>query len=224
MVKYVRVRAVGRIDRGNVTLGPDASSGPIFSTQAGMATAQLQEGTLMYKRLLALLFGVALIALDTAHAAEQGAPVTNPLDAIPEKMPFNTPYGAPILARQAETAIEAAVAEATKRGWQLNVAVVDSGANLVAFVRMDGAQIGSISIAEHKARAAVKYRRPTRVFEDAIQNRDIKYIMTLDDIIASRGGIPLIEDGRIIGAIGCSGGTGSQDEVVCTAGASTINK
>jgi glc operon protein GlcG len=178
----------------------------------------------MYMRLLALLFGVALIALDTAHAAEQGAQATNPLDAIPEKMPFNTPYGAPIQERPAQTAIQAAVAEGTKRGWPLNVAVVDSGGNLVAFVRMDGAQLGSISIAEHKARAAVKFRRPTRAFEDAIQKSDIKYIMTLDDIIASRGGIPLIEDGRIIGAIGCSGGTGSQDEAVCTAGAATINK
>jgi len=178
----------------------------------------------MYTRLLALLFGVALIALDTAQAAEPGAPATNPLDAIPDKMPFNTPYGPPILARPAETAIQAAVAEATKRGWQLNVAVVDSGANLVAFMRMDGAQIGSIGIAEHKARAAVKFRRPTKVFEDAIQKSEIKYILTLDDIIASRGGIPLIEDGRIIGAIGCSGGTGSQDEVACTAGAATINK
>ncbi len=69
------------------------------------------------------------------------------------------------------------------RGWPENIAVVDSGANLVAFVRMDGAQLASI---------------------------------------ASRGGIPLIEDGRIIGGIGCSGGTGSQDEMVCTAGAGTI--
>ena len=178
----------------------------------------------MDTRLLALSFGVALIALGNAHAAEQGAPPTSPLDVVPEKMPFNTPYGSPILMERAQAAIQAAVAEANKRGWQLNVAVVDPGANLVAFVRMDGAQIGSISIAEHKARAAVKYRRPTRVFEDAVQKSDIKYILTLDDIIASRGGIPLVEDGHIIGAIGCSGATGSQDEVICTAGASTINK
>jgi len=117
----------------------------------------------------------------------------------------------------------AAVAEANKRGWPLNVAVVDSGGNLVIFARMDGAQLGSIAIAEHKARAAAKYRRPTRIFEDAVQ-KGIVYITTLDDMIASRGGIPLIEDGKIIGAIGCSGATGSQDEVVCTAGAGTINK
>ena len=112
-------------------------------------------------------------------------------------------------------AIQAAVAEANKRGWPLNIAVVDSGGNLVTFVRMDGAQIGSIAIAEHKARASAKFRRPTRVFEDAVQH-GVAYIATLDDVVASRGGIPLIEDGKIIGAIGCSGATGSQDEVVCS--------
>jgi len=114
-----------------------------------------------------------------------------------------------------------AVAEANKRGWPLNVAVVDSGANLVTFVRMDGAQIGSIAISEHKARAAAKYRRPTKAFEDAMQ-QGRSYLATLDDIVASRGGIPLVEDNKIVGAIGCSGATGSQDEVVCMAGATAI--
>jgi glc operon protein GlcG len=131
--------------------------------------------------------------------------------------------GAPISLQKAEEAIHAAVAEANKRGWQLNIAVVDSGGNLVTFSRMDGAQLASISIAEHKARASAKFRRPTRFFEDAVQ-RGIAYIATLDDIVASRGGIPLIEDSKLIGAIGCSGATGSQDEVVCSAGAATINK
>ena len=121
-------------------------------------------------------------------------------------------------------AIAAATAEAEKRGWALNVAIVDSGANLVAFARMDGAQLGSIAISEHKARVAVKFRRPTKAFEEGIQKSDYKYQLTLDDIIASRGGIPLIEDGKLIGAIGCSGGTGSQDEAACMVGAATINK
>src|SRR5208282_2090872 len=112
----------------------------------------------------------------------------------------------------------------TKHDWQANIAVVDSGANLVAFLRLDGAQLASIPIAEHKARAAVKFRRPTKFFEEGIQKSDNKYILTLDDVIASRGGIPLIEDGKLIGAVGCSGATGSQDEVVCLAGAATINK
>ena len=70
----------------------------------------------------------------------------------------------------------------------------------------------------------MKYRRPTKVFEEGIQKAGLNYLMTLDDVIGSRGGIPLIEDGKIIGAIGCSGGTGSQDEVGCMAGAATVNK
>jgi uncharacterized protein GlcG (DUF336 family) len=157
-------------------------------------------------------------------AAQQPAPPPYPLDAIPDKMPFNTPYGPPISLSRAQAAIEAAKAEAEKHGWPLDIAIVDSGANLIAFARMDGAQLASIAVSEHKAKAAASFRRPTRVFEEGLQKSDYKYILTLDGVIASRGGIPLIEDGKLIGAIGCSGGTGSQDEVVCLAGAATINK
>jgi uncharacterized protein GlcG (DUF336 family) len=139
-------------------------------------------------------------------------------------MPFSNPYGPPITAQRAQSLIQAAAAEASKRGWAMNIAVVDSGANLVAFLRMDGAQLASIAIAEHKARAAAKYRRPTKALEDAVQKFDFKYLLTLDDVVASRGGIPLIEDGKLIGAIGCSGGTGSQDEATCAAGAAGVNK
>jgi uncharacterized protein GlcG (DUF336 family) len=155
--------------------------------------------------------------------AQQPAALPN-LDLIPEKMPFSEPYGPPIGAQRAQTLIQAAAAEATKKGWPLNIAVVDSGANLVAFLRMDGAQLASISVAEHKARTAVKWRRPTKFFEDGVQKSDLKYLMTLDDVVASRGGIPLIENGNVIGAIGCSGGTGSQDEAICMAGAAAVNK
>jgi glc operon protein GlcG len=152
-----------------------------------------------------------------------GAQQANPLDVIPDKMPNATPYGAPISLARAQGAIAAAMGEAEKRGWALNVAVVDSGANLVAFARMDGAQLGSIAVSQHKARTAVKFRRPTKAFEEAIQKGNY-YALTLDDIVASRGGIPLIEDGKLIGAIGCSGGAGSQDEAACMVGAATINK
>ena len=174
-----------------------------------------------WQLLTALLVGLTGVIGTDLRAQQPPAPN---LDAIPEKMPFSTPYGAPIGAQRAKELIEASVTEATKKGWSVNIAVVDSGANLVAFLRMDGALLGSISIAQHKARTAVKYRRPTKAFEDAVQKSDLKYILSLDDVIASRGGIPLIEDGKIIGAIGCSGGTGSQDEAVCTVGASLINK
>jgi uncharacterized protein GlcG (DUF336 family) len=166
----------------------------------------------------------AILTALLASCGAAGAEQANPLDVIPDKMPFSTPYGAPISLASAQAAIAAATAEAEKRGWALDVAVVDSGANLVAFTRMDGAQLASIPISEHKARVAAKYRRPTKVFEDNIQRSDYKYQLSLDDIIASRGGIPLIEDGKLIGAIGCSGGSGSQDEAACMAGAATINK
>ena len=169
------------------------------------------------------LFLAAMLVTGQAMAQQPASPGQNPLDVVPEKMPFNTPYGAPISLEKAQAALQAAIAEANKRGWQLNIAVVDSGGSLVTFARMDGAQLASIAISEHKARAAAKYRRPTRIFEEAVQ-KGLNYITTLDDVIASRGGIPLLDDGKIVGAIGCSGGTGSQDEVVCMAGAATINK
>jgi len=172
---------------------------------------------------IAVVLAAGLFAAGEAAAQQPPAAGQNPLDVVPEKMPFNTPYGAPISLEKAQAAIVAAVAEANKRGWALNVAVVDSGGNLVTFSRMDGAQLASIAISEHKARAAARYRRPTKVFEDGVQ-KGFNYLTTLDDVVASRGGIPLVEDGKLIGAIGCSGATGSQDEVICTAGAATINK
>jgi glc operon protein GlcG len=153
------------------------------------------------------------------------APLTsNPLDVIPNEIPFDVPYGRPISLDQAQAVIHAAVAEARKRDWKMNVAVADSGGNLVAFQRMDGAMLASIPIAQHKARAAVAFRRPTKVFEDGVQLMHLNYLLAFDGIIASRGGIPLIDQGDIIGAIGCSGGTDSQDEVVSKAGAAVINQ
>jgi|SRR5271154_7171382 glc operon protein GlcG len=173
---------------------------------------------------MTLRLHAAIVTAFVGASGAAGAQQANPLDVIPDKMPFNVPYGAPISLARAQAAIAAVTAEAEKHDWELNVAVVDSGANLVAFARMDGAQLGSIAISEHKARASVKFRRQTRVFEDGIQKNDYKYQLSLDDIIASRGGIPLIEDGKLIGAIGCSGGAGSQDEAACMVGAATINK
>ena len=85
------------------------------------------------------------------------------------------------------------VAEAKKRDWKMNVAVFDSGSNLVSFQGMDGAMLASIQIAEHKARADAMFRGETKVFENAIQASHFNYLVTLDGFIASRGGIPLIE-------------------------------
>ena len=77
-------------------------------------------------------------------------------------------------------------------------------------------------LAEHKARTAVRFRRETKLLEDAIQK--FAYVSTLDDVIASRGGIPLVVDGKIVGGLGCSGGAGSQDEAVCKFGAAQLGK
>jgi glc operon protein GlcG len=157
-------------------------------------------------------------------AIDESLTPPNPLDVIPNEMPFDVPYGTPISLDRAQAVIQAAVAEAKKRNWKMNVAVTDSGGNLVAFQRMDGAMLASIQIAEHKARAAATFRRPTKVFEDGINLMHLNYLLTFDGVIASRGGIPLIDQGVIIGAIGCSGGTDSQDEVVSKAGAEVINQ
>jgi uncharacterized protein GlcG (DUF336 family) len=83
---------------------------------------------------------------------------------------------------------------------------------------MDGTQNASVEISQHKARAAAGFRRETKVFEDII-GKGTNYVMTLDGMIGSRGGFPLVEKGKIIGAIGCSGGTGAQDAQACGAGA-----
>ena len=149
---------------------------------------------------------------------------SNPLDFIPDEIPFDVPYGLPIPVDQAQAVIRAAAAEAKNRNWKMNIAVADSGGNLVAFQRMDGAMLASIEIALHKARASATFRRETKVFEDGIQRMHLNYLLAFDGIIASRGGIPLIEQGKIIGAIGCSGGTDSQDEVVSKAGAAVVNQ
>lgn len=159
---------------------------------------------------------------NSTEIAMEDRPVSNPLDAIPDEIPFDVPYGSPISLDRAEAVIHAAVAEAKRRNWKMNVAVADSGGNLVAFQRMDGAMLASIQIAEHKARAAATFRRPTKVFEDGIQLMHLNYLLAFDGVIASRGGIPLIDQGVIIGAIGCSGGTDSQDEVVAEAGVATL--
>lgn len=172
-----------------------------------------------FKKNLATL-GLALLAGSAALAQQAAAP--NPLDVVPEKMPFDIPYGAPISLERADAVLSAALGEAKAKGWKLVCGVVDSGANLVSFKRMDNAQLASIDIAIHKGRAAAKFRRETVIFENAVQKSGFNYILSLDDAIASRGGIPLVEGGKLIGAIGCSGGTGSQDEVVAKAGAAIV--
>lgn len=172
----------------------------------------------------ALALATGLFAAGAAFAQQQPPAGAPDLNAIAPQMPFNLPFGTPINLEKAQALVQAAMAEANKRGWPEDFAVVDWGGNLVAFARMDGAQLASIAIAEHKARTAARYRRPTVAFENGVQKFGLNYLLTLDDVIASRGGIPLVEGGKIIGAIGCSGGTGAQDEALCKAAVDAVMK
>jgi glc operon protein GlcG len=116
----------------------------------------------------------------------------------------------------------AAEAEAKKRNWKMNIAVVDTNGELVHFSRMEGAQIASGSISIGKARTSARFRRESRAFFNAYETGH-PYVGTLDStLIASPGGFPLVEGGKLIGAIGCSGGTGDQDALICKVGADLV--
>jgi uncharacterized protein GlcG (DUF336 family) len=133
------------------------------------------------------------------------------------------PYGLQINLEQAQKAINAAAAEAKKNNWSMAITVVGPSGHLVAFNLMDNTQYGSIAISQHKARAAAIFRRPTKGFEERVaQGGAGLAVMTLDDVIASEGGIPIIVDGKLVGAMGCSGATGAQDGQACQAGVNAL--
>lgn len=144
---------------------------------------------------------------------------------VPDEMPNDIPYGPSITADRAVEVVAAIMAEARRgaRNWKLAIAVVDPGGDLVYFYKMDQTQYASTTIAVGKARTAARLRRPTRAFFDLMQTPAGSYAPTLDPtLVASPGGIPLVENGQIIGAVGCSGASGAQDHVACTAGASLL--
>jgi glc operon protein GlcG len=170
---------------------------------------------------LTMMAGALCVALLTGTGAfAQVAPnPNNPNDVVPEAS-NPLPYGDPINIETAKKVAAAAVAEAKKRNWNtMCVAVVDTHGELVYFERQDNCQYASIPISQHKARTAARFRRPTLAFENLLGKGDnFAYLTTLDDVIASRGGNLLIVGGKIIGAVGASGGAGSQDDVVSQAG------
>jgi uncharacterized protein GlcG (DUF336 family) len=138
-------------------------------------------------------------------------------------MPFDIPYGEPISLAQAQKLAAAAMGEAGKHSWKMAVAVVEPSGALVTFSRMDGTQYASIRIAQDKARAAARYRRPTKVFSEAISGGGVG-LLSLAGAIASEGGIPLMEDGKLIGAIGVSGGLAVQDGTAAKAGVDALGR
>lgn len=161
--------------------------------------------------------------LVVATVATAQTPASQPsAAATPDKMPFDIPYGTAIGLDTAKRLLAIAEAEAKKHDWKMNIAVVDTHGDLLAFERMDGAQYASIAVSQNKARTSARFRRETRAFYNQFEAGHA-YVATLDaGLVASPGGFPLVEGGKLVGAVGCSGGAAEQDAAVCKAAADTI--
>jgi glc operon protein GlcG len=172
------------------------------------------------------LAACAMAALSSPSFAQTPTPAAPPAQpaagGTPDAIPFDIPYGQSIGLERAKQVMAAAEAEAKRRNWKMNIAVVDTNGELVHFERMEGAQIASGNISIGKARTAARFRRETRAFYNAYETGHA-YTGTLDPtLVASPGGFPLIEAGKLIGAVGCSGGTGDQDAAICKVGAEVV--
>jgi uncharacterized protein GlcG (DUF336 family) len=172
------------------------------------------------------LAACALAVVSSSTFAQTPAPAAPPAPpsagGTPDAVPFDIPYGMSIGLERAKQVMAAAEAEAKRRNWKMNIAVVDTNGEPVMFERMEGAQIASGLISINKARTAARYRRESRVFFNASETGH-SFVGTLDPtLVASPGGFPLVENGKLIGAIGCSGGTGDQDAAICKVGADIV--
>jgi uncharacterized protein GlcG (DUF336 family) len=167
----------------------------------------------MSKMTLKIVTGLVLGAgiFVSAGAFAQTPPATPP---VPEVMPFDIPYGTPLSLEQAKKVAAAAAQEARSHNWKMVISVVDPNGDLVYFERMDGAMLASIAIANHKARTSAIFRRATKVYQDAVEANH-SFILSVDGVIAVEGGYPLIDNGKLVGAIGCSGGASAQDNLTC---------
>jgi glc operon protein GlcG len=130
-------------------------------------------------------------------------------------------YGMPIALADARKIVDAALADAERQNLQMAVAVVDWSGNLTAFARADNTQTASIAIALGKARSAAGFRRPSKAFEDALVGGRMA-ILALEGAVPVEGGVLILREGRIVGAVGVSGGTAQQDGVVAAAGVAAL--
>lgn len=131
------------------------------------------------------------------------------------------PYGLPITLENAKKASAAAMAEARKNNWTMAVAVVDPSGTLVYYEKMDNTQIGSAKVAIDKARSAALFKRPTKVFADRIATGNAG-VLAIEGAVPVEGGIPLVLDGKIVGAIGVSGDTSEHDGQCAQMGVDTL--
>src|SRR5690242_17204064 len=136
---------------------------------------------------------------------------------------MSNPYGAPISLENAKKAAAPALAEAEKSHWNMAVAIVDPSGNLVYYEKMDNTQLGSANVAIDKARSAALFKRPTKALQDALAAGGEGWrILRVQGAVPVEGGIPLVMDGKIVGAIGVSGATSAQDAQCAKAGADAI--
>jgi uncharacterized protein GlcG (DUF336 family) len=132
-------------------------------------------------------------------------------------------YGSPISIDTAKKIAPAAMAEAKKNGWTMAIAIVDTHGELVYFERMDDVQQGSVDVALAKARSAARFKRPTKAFQDGVAaGGEGLRLLALEGAVPVEGGVPLVVDGKIVGAIGASGGTSQQDGVVAAAAVAAL--
>jgi glc operon protein GlcG len=151
--------------------------------------------------------GVVILALSAASASAQ----------------LPNPYGAPINGENAKKVAIAALAEARKNGWNMAAAVVDPAGDLVYFEKLDGTQAASVNIAVDKARSSARFKRPTKALQDTVAaGGEGLRILGLPGAVPVEGGVPILMDGKIVGAIGMSGGTSAQDGQCANAGAATV--
>jgi glc operon protein GlcG len=145
------------------------------------------------------------------------------LATLPARAQTPPPYGAPITLEQARKVVAAAEAEARRNGWSVVIAVVDGAGHLVLLQRQDNTQVGSVEVARGKAWTSAAFRRPTKAFEDMVAGGGAGLkVLTLQGVVAAEGGLPIVLDGKLIGAIGVSGMTSQQDGQIAAAGAAVL--
>lgn len=145
------------------------------------------------------------------------------LTQTPFAPPPQIPYGLSVSTESGKHAAAASIAEAQKNNWKMAIAIVDTGGYLVYFEKMQDTQTGSVELAIEKARTAALFRRPTKVFQDGVaQGGEGLRLLRLTGAIPIDGGVPIIVDGKVVGAVGVSGGSGEQDGQVAKAGASVV--
>jgi uncharacterized protein GlcG (DUF336 family) len=165
----------------------------------------------------AALVLIAALAAALAGGSVQAQPTPAP-PAPPGATTPAPPYGQDVSAVAARRAVEAALAEARRNGWVVAVSVVDTHGELVAFERMDGVQYGSIEVSRQKAWTAARFRRDSKAFADGLAQGRMGSL-SFEGVASVEGGVLIVADGRIIGAVGVSGVTSAQDAQCARAGA-----